>query len=214
MIYWLLAIVTAALAYFFGCLDSIVIASNFIFHRNLRKLGRSSVFVSNFWRIYGWKGSLKLFLVELVLDLLPILIGGLLFGLKDQADVGRALAGFCLLMGRMWPMTNELRGGHGAVALIFASFGVDVSIGIAVLIVLVGAAAVSRMVSLGTLTGAAVLVLVSLLMVDKTLVLRLAIFMALIVVVRHIPAIFRISRGKEPRLSFEKDITYKLDEKF
>ena len=117
-------------------------------------------------------------------------------------------------MGRMWPMTNELRGGHGAVALIFASFGVDVSIGIAVLIVLVGAAAVSRMVSLGTLTGAAVLVLVSLLMVDKTLVLRLAIFMALIVVVRHIPAIFRISRGKEPRLSFEKDITYKLDENF
>ena len=76
MIYWVLSILTAVLAYFFGCLDSIVIASNFIFHRNLRRLGKGSAFVSNFWRVYGWKGAVKLFLVELVLDLLPILIGG------------------------------------------------------------------------------------------------------------------------------------------
>ena len=214
MIYWFLSIVTALIAYFFGCLDSIVIASNFIFRRNLRKLGKSSAFVSNFWRVYGWKGAVKLFLVELVLDLLPILIGGWLFGIKDHADVGRALAGFCLVMGRMWPASNELRGGHGAVALIFAAFGVDSSIGIAVLIVLVGASALSRMLSFGTLVGAAALMIVTLLMVDEALVMRLVLFIVLAVLVRHIPAIFRIANRKEPRLSFEKDITYKLDEKF
>lgn len=214
MIYWVLSLLTAVIAYGFGCLNSIVIASNFIFRRNLRKLGKGSAFVSNFWRVYGWKGSIKLFLVELVLDLLPILIGGWLFAIKGHADVGRALAGFCLVMGRMWPATNELRGGHGAVALIFAAFGVDTSIGIAVLLVFAGTAALSRMLSLGTLVGAATLMIVTLLMIDESLVMRLVLFTVLAVVVRHIPAILRIARGKEPRLSLEKDITYKLDEKF
>ena len=214
MIYWILAVLTALIAYAFGCLDSIVIASNFLFRRNLRKLGRSSVFVSNFWRIYGWRGSLKLFLVELVLDLLPILIGGWLFGIKDQALVGRTLAGFCLVMGRMWPATNELRGGHGAVAMIFAAFGADVSVGIAVLLVLVGSAAFSRRVSVGTLVGAAVMVIVTLLVVDGARATRLVLLTAAAVLVRHIPAIVRIANGREPRFNVEKDITYKLDEKF
>ncbi len=214
MIYWLLSVLTALIAYFFGCLDSIVIASNFIFRRNLRRLGKSTVFVSNFWRVYGWKGSVKLFLVELVLDLLPILIGGWLFGIKEQAAVGRALAGFCLVMGRMWPATNELRGGHGVLAMVFAAFGVDTSLGIAVLLVTVGAAAASRRVSVGALVGVATMLIVTVLVVDGALVTRLAMLTAAAVTVRHVPAIFRLAQGKEPQLNFEKDITYKLDEKF
>ena len=214
MIYWILSIFTALIAYAFGCLDSIVIASNFIFRRNLRKFGKSSAFVSNFWRVYGWKGSVKLFLVELVLDLLPILIGGWLFAIKGHADIGRALAGFCLVMGRMWPATNELRGGHGAVAMIFAAFAAGTSVGIAVLLVLVGTAAFTRMLSLGTLIGAASFLIVTLLTVDEGLVIRLVLFTVLAVLARHLPAIFRIARGREPRFNFEKDITYKLDEKF
>ena len=214
MIFWILSIVAAVIAYAFGCLNSIVIASNFIFHRNLRKLGKSSAFVSNFWRIYGWKGSVKLFLVELVLDLLPILIGGWLFAIKGHADIGRALAGFCLMMGRMWPATNDLRGGHGAMPLIVASFGIQTSVGIAVLLVLVGASALSRRLSLGTLVGAATLLIVTLLMIDETLVIRLTLFIVLAVLVRHLPAIARMAQGREPRFNFEKDITYKLDERF
>ena len=214
MIYWILSVFTALIAYGFGCLDSIVIASNFIFRRNLRKFGKSSAFVSNFWRVYGWKGSVKLFLVELVLDLLPILIGGWLFAIKGHADIGRALAGFCLVMGRMWPATNELRGGHGAVAMVFAAFAAGTSVGIAVLLVLVGTAAFTRMLSLGTLIGAAAYLIVTLLTVDEGLVIRLVLFTVLAVLARHLPAIFRIARGREPRFNFEKDITYKLDEKF
>ena len=35
---------------------------------------------------------------------------------------------------------------------------------------------------------------------------------ALLVLVRHVPALLRVFRGEEPRISFEQDITYKLDE--
>ena len=54
--------------------------------------------------------------------------------------------------------------------------------------------------------------MVSVLAVDDSLLLRLALMTAGLVLIRHIPSLVRLFRGNEPRLSFEKDITYKLDE--
>ena len=74
--YWILLLLTALIAYLFGSLRSVVIASNFVFHRSLLRLGKGNVWLSNFRRIYGLGGFIRLGLVELVKDLLPILIGG------------------------------------------------------------------------------------------------------------------------------------------
>ena len=76
MIYWVLTILTAVFAYAMGNLNSSIVASNLIFHADLRRLGTDSAALSNFRRIYGIKGAIKLLLVELVIDLLPILIAG------------------------------------------------------------------------------------------------------------------------------------------
>ena len=35
-----------------------------------------------------------------------------------------------------------------------------------------------------------------------------------LVLLYHVPALLRLSQGKEERLSFEQDITYKFDERF
>ena len=96
ILYWFLLLLTAAIAYGIGSLDTMVLSSNFVFRRSLLKLGKGNVWLSNFRRIYGVPGFIKLFLVELVRDVLPILIGALLLGFKGHADVGRAFAGFCL----------------------------------------------------------------------------------------------------------------------
>ena len=69
MKYWIFSVVTALLAYSAGSLKSSVLASNFVFHKNLRRLGSGNVLISNFRRIYGWKGVVKITLTELVLDL-------------------------------------------------------------------------------------------------------------------------------------------------
>ena len=75
IVYWILLLVTAIFAYLVGSLDTLVLASNFVFHRNLRRLGDESVWLSNFYRIYGVKGFVKLLAVELVRDALPLLFG-------------------------------------------------------------------------------------------------------------------------------------------
>ena len=67
-VYMLLLIPTAFFAYMSGGLDTMVLASNFVFRRGLWKLGRGNVWLSNFRRIYGTGGFVKLLLVELVKD--------------------------------------------------------------------------------------------------------------------------------------------------
>ena len=213
-VYMLLLIPTAFFAYMFGGLDTMVLASNFVFRRGLWKLGRGNVWLSNFRRIYGAKGFVKLLLVELVRDILPILIGGLLMGIKGQAAVGRAFAGFCLVMGRLYPVFYDLKGSHAIICMLVVMAFVNFSGALAVLLFVVLGIWLTKYVSLGAVAGAAVMCIASLLLVDDPLVMKLALFAGLAVLVRHIPAVSRMLSGRETKLSFEEDISYKLDNKF
>ena len=94
--YWILLLIIAFIAYCFGSVSTLSIASVFVFHRDLHRIGKKRMFLSNFRRLFGYKGFAKLALVELVRDFVPILIGGLLMSIKGHADVGMAFAGFCL----------------------------------------------------------------------------------------------------------------------
>ena len=72
----------------------------------------------------------------------------------------------------------------------------------------------SRYLSLAVLTGAAVFLIAALLLVDDRLAMFLCIFISAVVIVKHLPAIPRLSSGKETKISFKEDINYKFDEKF
>ena len=214
MIYTVLLIIIAVIAYGIGSMSSVVIASNYVFHVNLRRLGTGSSALSNFRRIYGAKGFVKLLLVELVRDILPILIGGLLMGITGQAAVGRAFAGFCLVMGRLYPVFYDLKGSHAIICMLVVMAFVNFSGALAVLLFVVLGIWLTKYVSLGAVAGAAVMCIASLLLVDDPLVMKLALFAGLAVLVRHIPAVSRMLSGRETKLSFEEDISYKLDNKF
>lgn len=214
IVYWLLLLPTALVAYVFGSMDTMVLASNFVFRQNLRRLGEGNRWLSNFRRLYGIPGFIKLALVEVIKDLLPILIGGWLLGIKGHADVGRAFACFCLVLGRLYPAFYDFKGSHAGIALVVGAFTLNTSVGGAALVVLALVTWFGRYLSLGAVAAAAVAMMVSVLVVDGDLVLRLLAFSAGLILFKHIPALIRIIQGREFRFSLEEDITYKLDERF
>ena len=214
IVYWLLLLPTALVAYVFGSMDTMVLASNFVFRQNLRRLGEGNRWLSNFRRIYGVPGFIKLALVEVIKDLLPILIGGWLLGIKGHAEVGRAFACFCLVLGRLYPVFYNFKGSHAGIALVVGAFTLNSSVGGAALVVLALVTWFGRYLSLGAVAAAAVTMMVSVLVVDGDLVLRLLVFSAGLILFKHIPALIRIVQGREFRFSLEEDITYKLDERF
>ena len=212
--YWILLLITAVIAYCFGSISTLSIASVFVFHRDLHRIGKKRMFLSNFRRLYGWKGFLKLLAVELVRDLIPILIGGILLSIKGHGDIGRAFAGFCLVLGRLFPVFNRFRGSCATMCLIVTMFCADFSLGIATAVMAGAVTWFSRYLSAGAMAGALASILVTVLVVDGSLLRMLLILTAGIVLVKNLPAIRRIANGTEMRLSREEDISYKFDETF
>ena len=212
IVYWVLLLITAFVAYTVGSISTMRVASRYVFKRNIRRLGAEDVWISNFRRIFGLAGFGKLLLVEVVKDLIPILLGGVLLSIKGHADVGRAFAGFCLMMGRLYPVFNRFRGNHGCVALIVAAFCVNSSVGIAAAAIIAAAVWFTRYLSLGAIAGALVVVITSILVVDPRLVMALCVLISALVLFRHIPAMGRLLNRTEKRLSLREDITYKLDQ--
>ena len=170
MKYWIFSILTAVIAYIFGCLNTQVLASNFVFRTNLRRLG--------------------------------------------NAEVGRALAAFCLVLGRAYPSVYGFRGSYATAALVIGSMFMSFSVGAAVLLICVLITWATRYLALGTLAGGIVLAVAGVLVMEHALTMRLCVFIAVLVLIRTIPAVARITSRKEERLSLEKDISYKFDEKF
>ena len=214
ILYWFLLLLIAVFSYGIGSMSTMVIASNYVFRASLRSLGQGNIWISNFRRIYGVPGAIKLLLTEIVKDALPILFGSLLLGFKGHADVGRAFAGFCLVLGRLYPLFYDFKGSHATLCLAMLGVFIAPSVGIATAVVAAIAILVTKYVSLGTLIATLIYVVVAVLVVEDDLILKLMMFAAGLVFFKHIPAISRLLRRKEPRLSFEEDITYKLDQRF
>lgn len=211
--YFVLLLLTAIIAYFFGSLDTMTIASLYIFRKNLRKLGRGNVWLSNFRRIYGFFGLLKLLAVELVKDIIPIILGGLFLSGKGHADVGRVFAAFCLILGRQWPLFYDFKGSCATVCIIVAGFFTgEASIGAAALVAGAAVTWLSKYYSAGAFAAAAVMAITALLLVEQKLIIYLLFFILVISFIRNIPSFIRILKGTETKLSLKKDLSYKLDE--
>ncbi len=214
ILYWFLLLLISIVAYGLGSMSTTVIASNYVFRASLRRLGTGNLWISNFRRIYGIWGWIRLLLVELIKNSLPILFGSLLLGFKGHADVGRAFAGLCVVLGRLYPLFYDFKGSHATLALVTMALWIEPSVGIATAAVAAIAVLVTKYISLGTLVAALALVAVSLLMVEDVLIRNLIIIAAALIFLKHIPAISRMVSGREEKLNFKEDITYKLDENF
>ena len=98
------------------------------------------------------------------------------------------------------------------IIMIVSAFAADVSLGAAVLVVTAIATLTAKYLYLGAVIGALSYIVLGILIVDDSLILRLAIFTSALVIFKHLPALTRVLNRTEPKLDFSDDITYKLDE--
>ena len=167
--YWMILLIIAFIAYNIGSISTLSIASVFVFHQDLHRIGKKSMFISNFRRLFGYTGFLKLLLVELIRDFVPVILGGFLLSIKGHADIGRAFAGFCLVLGRLFPVYNRFRGSHASVCLAVTMLCANISLGAAAGLAVIVVTWLSRYLSLGAIAGALVSILVTVLVVDDSL---------------------------------------------
>ena len=150
----LLLILTAAISYFLGSLSSPILLARFVFHKDIARPG-SYVGYNSFVRHFGRTWGLAVVGADILKSLVAVVIGGLLLTIPGDGFpvVGRLFAGFCVVLGDIWPIRYGFRGGKGVICLYTALWIADWRVGLFVIAVFVGALALSQYMSLSSLAG-------------------------------------------------------------
>lgn len=199
------------LSYLLGSLPTSYIMGRLLKGIDLREHGSGNVGATNTFRVLGPVPGIIVLLVDILKGLIAVLfISRLAMGTSFSAEWVKVLCGIAAISGHDWTIFLKFRGGRGVATSIGVFFAlVPQAIGIALgagLVVI----ALSRYVSLGSISGAILFpILVYLFYLFKEEPLPLpylfsSLLASFLVIIKHIPNIKRLIKGKENRLSFRR----------
>lgn len=201
-------ITVAIVAYVIGSINFAVIFSRKFAGFDVREKGSKNAGTTNVLRTVGKKVALLTLLCDILKGVVAILVAILAQTMWDGFDIGalKYIAGFMVILGHTFPIFFEFRGGKGVATAIGVLLMLNWKIGLICLIFGILIIAVSKMVSLGSISAAVLFpVLTIFIQEDVKLVgIIFSFLIALLVVFNHRSNIKRIKEGKENKLSFKK----------
>ncbi len=200
----LFLVLTAVIAYILGNISGGMVLSNYLYRREKRKYFSADVKIGDFYQDFGFSGAALLVLFELVKALIAVLIGGALMNIVEQPVIGRLFGAFALLLGETFPLLFLFKGGKGLIAGCFSAFLVDWRVGLCCTVAYIVVVIFTRYVSLGALVGAVLAPIFLWIFGFTGLEGTLALFSALLIVIKHADNILRLLGGTEPRLELGK----------
>ena len=196
----LFLILTAAIGYCFGCLNGAIIAGRFVFHKDVRRYGSRNAGLTNYYRNFGTPGLVVLVLIDVLKAVIAVLIGGALMNKVEAKEVGMLFAGFCVILGHMFPALFQFRGGKGVLSGVTMAFLVDWRVGLCCLLTFLILVLFTRYVSLGSVVGSALCPVYLWVFGHEKLSIILGALCALLIVVKHAENIVRLIGGTERRI--------------
>lgn len=196
---------TAVVSYLLGGCNTSIIISKYFLRDDVRNHGSGNAGLTNFYRVFGVKKILFVILADVLKTVISVFLGAWLLDLTCGLPmVGKLLGGLFCMVGHMFPIQFEFKGGKGVLAGGTMAIIVDWRIaaivwGFFLLMVLC-----TRFVSLGSISaGVTYPIAVGLLYQDITCTL-LALVAGGLLVWRHKDNIKRLLRGEESKLELHK----------
>ena len=193
--------------YLLGSIPFGVIAARLGGLGDIRKVGSGNIGATNVLRT----GRKDLALITLIGDagkgLVSVLVArALLAGAgHDGAEIGAAIAGGAAFAGHLFPIWLKFKGGKGVATFLGVLLAMAWPVGVMACATWLVMAALFRISSLAALAAAALAPVYVLALHQPPIAkLYLAVFMAVLVFVRHAPNIRRLLKGEEPRIGADK----------
>lgn len=200
----LFLIIIAICAYFLGGLNGAIIISKLIYHKDIRKFGSGNAGLTNFHRTFGSAAALLVILIDILKTVLGVLIGGALMSIVEQKVIGQLFAGFCLMLGHIYPAFYGFKGGKGVLSAGTMILLIDWRAGLFCWAIFIVIVVFTRYVSLGSMVGSMSGCVFLWMFGYQTLEGILALLCGLLIVVKHSSNIVRLISGTENKLSFGK----------
>jgi acyl phosphate:glycerol-3-phosphate acyltransferase len=204
----ILKIVAAlVVGYLLGSLNTSVIVG-MIYGKDIRNYGSKSAGLTNTLRVLGKTAALFVLAGDVLKGIVACLIG-LRIGVYVQSGqavdcISLLAAGAGAVLGHNWPVYFGFKGGKGALTAAAVMFMFNWLMALISLGVFVAVIAVSRYVSLGTISAAVFFVAISFIpFFGNTLYFNVfATLMALVIIFKHKANIERLLSGTENKLKF------------
>ncbi len=206
-------IIVAIIAYLLGSISFSVIISKKVAGFDVREKGSGNAGTTNVLRTVG-KGAAAITLIcdilkGVVAILVAFIAGKLVKGLDNSLLV--QLAGIFVILGHTFPIFFKFKGGKGIATALGVLLMTNWQIGLICLVFGLILIALTRMVSVGSIT-AAILFPVLVMFIDQNYLVEAnnwsyliySIIIAALVIFNHRSNIKRIYSGEESRISFKK----------
>jgi glycerol-3-phosphate acyltransferase PlsY len=214
--FWLILIACAAacifIPYFLGSINFGIIVSKLFHKEDIRSYGSGNAGATNMLRTYGKRDAALTFLGDVLKCVVSVALGRVLFGLT-----GGYIALFCCIVGHAFPVFYKFKGGKGVaaaaggVAALFA-FTPDWWIILAELGVFIIVVAITRFISLGSVTAMFVFpLLMSRFELGWSLNILFSFMIAALVIFLHRENIKRIYKGTESKFSLKHTDKHEKD---
>lgn len=200
-------IIIGSLSYLIGAIPFAYIMVKLIKKTDLRNVGSGNVGTTNAMRVLGWKLGLVVFLLDFLKGFIAVGLVSGIFGsltLIDSApNLIRIIAGVCAICGHVWTVFLKFKGGKGVAtsAGVFAFLiPIPFLLTFAVFILVMS---ISRIVSLSSISAASAFPILTFIFKQDLDLKIFTIFLAVLIILTHIPNLKRLINGTEKRLSFK-----------
>lgn len=220
---WPSLLLTALCAYLLGSVSFAIIVTKLFSKTDIRNSGSGNAGATNVLRSQGKLPAALTTAGDLAKSIASVLIGRGLMEVMNRGYAGNGanfvliggyLAGLFCILGHLYPVYFGFRGGKGVLTTLGMMLILDWRAALLSLTVFAIVVVVSRMVSLGSICAGIVLPFFTYLMSscvdhhipnDTVFCTLMTAFIALILILKHIPNIRRILNGTESKISFGKN---------
>ena len=186
---------TAVLGYLLGSVSFAVIMSKLATKKDIRDFGSGNAGATNVARVLGMGFGVLTFVCDVLKTAAAMLLGRLIFG-----EPGFAIAGACCMIGHCFPLMFNFRGGKGVTVGAAIAIMLDWRLFLILIMVFVISFALSRRVSVGSISDAIAFPIVQFLLGEQNLLrLGLGILVTVMVVFMHRGNIQRLMRREEDK---------------
>lgn len=198
---WRILLTTAA-AYFIGSLNGSLMMSRFLLRDDIRKHGSGNAGATNVLRTYGIKWTVLVSIWDIGKGILAVLLGVWL--LPD--GYGGLIAGFCVIVGHVFPIMFGFKGGKGVFTALAVFLTVDwktavIALGLFLLVVIL-----TRYISLGSICAVITLPILGLLFQRSWAAVVMYAAVAVLVTFLHRANIKRLLNGTENKFPRNKNV--------
>ena len=202
--------VVAILSYLIGSINFSIIISKKVAGFDVREKGSGNAGTTNMLRTVGKKAALITLVCDILKGVISILLALLIGKIAKEANnsILVQIAGILVIIGHTFPIFFKFKGGKGVATAVGVLLTTNWQIGLICLIFGLVLIALTRMVSLGSIT-AAILFPILVLFIKTNYIVEgnyfiYSLIIAVMVVFNHRENVKRLLSGTENKLSFKK----------